>query len=61
MSSYLRVELGGVELIATPPIHHKPIPHVPDSTQPVSTHQFFSTKLVLHPFPVSANEYISGR
>ena len=30
------------------PIHHKPIPRVPDSTQPVSTHQFFSTKLVLH-------------
>ena len=30
------------------PIHHKPIPHVPDSTQPVCTHQFFSTKLVLH-------------
>ena len=33
---------------AQPRIHHKPIPHVPDSTQPVSTHQFFSTKLVLH-------------
>ena len=33
---------------AQPPIHHKPIPRVPDSTQPVSTHQFFSTKLVLH-------------
>ena len=28
---------------AQPPIHHKPIPHVPDSTQPVSTHQFFDT------------------
>ena len=33
---------------AQPPIHHKPISHVPDSTQPVSTHRFFSTKLVLH-------------
>ena len=33
---------------AQSPIHHKPIPHVPDSTQPVSTHQFFSTKLVMH-------------
>ena len=38
---------------AQPPIHHKPIQHNPFlhinfSTQPVSTHQFFSTKLVLH-------------
>ena len=33
---------------AQPPIHHKPIPHVSESTQPVSTHQLFSTKLVLH-------------
>ena len=33
---------------AQPPIHYKTIPHVPDSTQPVSTHQFFSTKLALH-------------
>ena len=57
---------------AQPPIHHKPIPHVSDSTQPVSTRQFFNTtrfytSVFLHkagpasPFPVSAHEYISGR
>ena len=57
---------------AQPPIHHKPIPHVPDSTQFVSTHQFFNTtrfytSVFLHkagpapPFPVAAHEYISGR
>ena len=33
---------------AQPPIQHKPIPHLPDSAQPVSKHHFFSTKLVLH-------------
>ena len=57
---------------AQPPIHHKPIPHVLDSTQPVSTHQFFNTtrfytSVFLHkagpapPFSVFAHEYISGR
>ena len=57
---------------AQPPIYHKPIPHVPDSRQPVSTHHFFNTthfytSVFLHkagpapPFPVSAHEYISGR
>ena len=54
------------------PIHHKPIPHVPDLTQPVSTHQFFNTTRFytsdfLHkagpapPFPVSTHECTSGR
>ena len=56
----------------TGPVHHKPITHVPDSTQPVSTHQFFDTtrfytSVFLHksgpapPFPVSAHKHISGR